>query len=364
MRSRSLMTVLLLVAIMALPVSHISAQGNSDPKCQSFVRRALSDLGTNCLKLDSNTACYGHEDVSAMLIEGEVEPEDFFAEPGYRIALTPLARLTGSAFDLDAEVWGLSKANVQVYTDDVEDDDPETLEDNLRDVLYVLLGDVEIEDANMPVLDEEGNLIIDAETAGPMQGFFLRTGSDTPECETAPPSMLLIQGAEDADTTITVNGAPIKLNAGTTNRPLPTTAILQIMPSGDAMRLIVLFGLVTLNPDATTPLLIPPGHWTMLCLDVAQDLGLDGEENDQLVSCPWREPEQMTRAMINSLRGLQGIPGNVLRTPVFVPAIIEASGVGGVVVRLVFNTPGALELARAACEAGELPPGICRRLFE
>lgn len=363
MRSRSFMTVLLLVAIMALPMSHISAQDNENPKCQSFIRRAFSDLGTNCLKLDSNTACYGHEDVSAMLIEGEAEPEDFFAEPGYRTALTPLARLTGSIFDLDAEVWGLYKTNVRVYTDDIENDDPETLEDNMRDILYVPLGDVEIEDTDMPVFDEEGNLIIDAQETGPMQEIFLRTGPDKPECKMAPPSVLLVQGAEDADTTITVNGAPIKLNAGTTNKPLPTTAILQIMPSRDAMRLFVLFGLVTLNPDSATPLLIPAGHWTILCLDAPQNLGLDGEENDQLVSCGWSDPQQMTRAMINSLIGLQGIPDNILKKPIFMPVIIEASGVGGVVVKLVFNDPDALELARAACEAGELPKRICDKLF-
>ena len=362
MKFRSFISLLIVLLVVAGPLSSIHAQDNN-PQCQAFVHRAFSNLGTNCSKLEANNACYGHEDVAGMIIDGETEPANFFSAPGYRGELTPIARITGSPFDLATGIWGLSKLDVQVYTDDIENDDLTTLDDNLRDITYVPIGDVEIENALMPQFDEDGNLMVDAETPAPWQVFFLRNGTTVPSCTQAPPPLLLVQGADDADTAITVNGTKIKLTAGETRSPLPTTLVLQVLYPGDSMRLIVLGGLAVLNPDSSNPLLIPPGYWTIICLDEPQDRGLDGQQNDRIVSCGWSQPALITDAMFNQLSGLQGLPGNVLKKPVIVPVILHPSLAAGGGIRLFFRDPTLLELAREACNNNLLPPGICRLLF-
>lgn len=363
MKLRLAISWMVLWAFIALPVVQTHAQGNNPNECRQFVRRAYSDLGTNCLKLEANTACYGYQDVTGMLVEGQVEEDDFFAEPGYRTGITDLARVAGSPFDLEEEIWGLYRLHIQVYTDDIEDDDLTTLEDNMRDVLYVGLGDVTVEDALMPNVNEEGELVIDAENHGPMQPSYLRNGYTAPVCEEAPAPLLLIQGADDADTTITVNGLKIKLHAGSMKRPLPTTIVLQVLAPGDSMRVIVLAGLATLNPDTNSELPVAPGHWVIVCLDPPQDRGLDGEENDQIVSCPASAPAQLTRGMIDELKGLNDLPGNVLKKPVIMPSVTTASGVGGTVSKMIFQDLEALELARQACNSGELSQPVCVRIF-
>lgn len=365
MKLQRFIPILLIVVLVIMPVSQVMAQGSSQrSQCQQFVRRAYSSLGTNCLRLESGMVCYGHEEISGMVLEGLAEPADFFAEPGYRGALMEIARVTGSPFSLADEIWGLSKLNVQVFTDDIEEDDPETLDDNMRDILLLLIGDVEVESAVEPAFDDEGNLVIDAETPGPMQEIFLRNGYDAPGCPEVPPPLLLVQGAPDADTQLTINGLVIQWGAGETNRPLPTTAIVQVLDPGNSMRILTLAGMVKLNPGAADEMLLPPGHWTVGCLDEPQDRGLDRQANDRIVSCALTAPELITEDMLTQLEGIEGLPGNVLNRPIILPAIIRASGVGGVIIRIIFGDFEALDLAREACEAGELPPGICQRLFD
>jgi hypothetical protein len=364
MKFRQPISLIVLLLVIIAPLSSIHAQGNNPQQCQPFIHRAYSRLGMNCSRLEANAVCYGHEDVTGMIIDGETEPQGFFSAPGYRGELTPIARITGSPFDLDTEIWGLSKFSVQVYTADIENDDLATVDDNLRGVTYIPVGDIEIENALMPQNDEDGNLIVDAETPGPWQVFFLRNGTAIPSCTQAPPPLLLVQGADDADTVITVNGAKIKLMAGETRNPLPTTVVLQVLYPGDSMRLVVLSGLATLNPDSSSPTLIPPGYWTIACLDEPQDRGLDSQKNDRIVSCGWSEPALITDAMFNQLDGLQGLPGNVLKKPVIVPIILHPSLAAGGGIRLFFSDPDLLALAREACDNNQLPPGICRLLFE
>jgi hypothetical protein len=363
MKFRQLISLISLLFVIGGPLSSIHAQQNNNPQCQPFVHRAYSDLGTNCLRLEANTVCYGHEDVTGMIIDGGPAPAGFFSAPGYRGELTPIARITGSPFNLNTETWGLSKLNVQVYTEDIENDDLSTPEDNLRDITYIPMGDVEIENAIMPVFDEEGNLIVDANTPGPWQVFFLRNGTIIPSCTQAPPPILLVQGPDDADTVITVNGAKIKLMAGETRRPLNTNVVLQVLYPGDSMRLIVLSGLVTLDPDSPNPLLIAPGYWTTVCLDPPQDRGLDNQENDQIVACGWSEPVLITEGIFNQLNGLQGLTGNVVEKPIILPFILRPSIAAGGGIKLFFSDPAMLELARQACNENKLPPGICRLLF-
>ena len=358
MKFRQLISLTLLLLVIGGPLTSTHAQ-NDNPQCQPFIHRAYSGLGTNCSKLDANTVCYGHQDVAGMVISGETEPEDFFSAPGYRGELTPIARITGAPFDLAEETWGLSKLDVQVYTDDIENDDLTTLDDNLRDITYLPVGDVEVENAWMPQFDEDGNLIVDAETPAPWQVLFLRNGTAIPSCTQAPPPLLLVQGADDADTVIMVNGAKIKLMAGEARRPLPTTVVLD---PGASMRLIVLSGLAALYPDSPNPTLIPPGYWTSVCLDAPQDRGLDGETNDRIVSCGWSEPALITEAMFNQLDGLQGLPANVLKRPIILPVILHPSIASGGGIKLFFSDPDMLALARQACIENKLPPGICRLL--
>src|SRR5262249_19004022 len=54
---------------------------------------------------------------------------------------------------------------------------------------------------------------LSADLQTPMQAFYLRTGIGEPECAEAPDNGLLVQGPENININITVNGADIELGS-------------------------------------------------------------------------------------------------------------------------------------------------------
>ncbi len=122
-----LIAVLVVALIPAMPVAR--AQDNYE----QLVRRALSELGTNCANLDANSACYGFAKVQATFSETTA-----FDAPGSRAALTGLTALQTSALNLGDSTWGVAVMNVQANV-------PTGLTN--RSAVFTLLGDVVVENA-------------------------------------------------------------------------------------------------------------------------------------------------------------------------------------------------------------------------
>lgn len=362
-------SVFVLALLLTWVVAPVGAQGGEGETCQQFVSRVMSELGTNCANQDGNTVCYGFNDVTGMVIEGEVEPDDFFDEVGYRFPLDQLARVSGSPFDFENKTWGVSVLKVLAYpVMDEEADTASMTEEPIepKEIVIFMIGDVTLENDVLPTYDDEGNLVVDAETPGPMQVNFLRNGHTTPACEEAIPPMLLVQGPEDATVDITINGMVIRLNATDPDSqltPFGTTVALNVLPTEEDMEISTLFGLATLAPGTPEERLVPPGFSSIACLALPEDLGLDGESNDQLVSCPASEPDPLTADFLDILQLLEELPDNVLNFQIQIPVIVGGSGVGGPVNIIVFDSQGAVQLAQAACDAGLLPQAVCDYLF-
>ncbi|MBN1967604.1 MAG: hypothetical protein JW910_23310 [Anaerolineae bacterium] len=416
-RSFVIITVLMSLILPAL-AGTVYAQGGQD-QCLQLIRQMLTDLGTNCANTESNTACYGFERVTAAFME-PVE-EDFFTEPGDRAELTSLVTLTMSDIDVRESIWGVSALHVQgnihnalpdqavfLAIGDIELEnavDPETallpvepvsIPTTVEAGLYagpdagtelwdtVPVGTVLQVDGISPdglwlrtfyfnedderyylawvsstALDQTVDVsslpTIGPDTQTPMQTFFLRSGFGGGRCPQALPPLLLVQGPENTDVDITVNGAHIRIGG---------TVMLEILRPGRTMRLFTLYGLATINPGMEDELQVPPGASVTVCLSDPDDYGgLDGVDNDQIVSCDWSGRRRVNQGDLNALALIEDLPDNILNYPLEIPTIIKASAVGGPREHLFFRNPKALEQARRLCDADILPEEICDYLF-
>lgn len=128
-----LVVIIVLVAIQPAP-----KRGQAQDPYEQLVRRALSELGTNCANLGRNSACLGFPDVVPTFV-GE-PPEEPFEEPGDRADLLELESLLTPAIDLLEEIWGVSVINMQGNIPLALGQSP----------VYVMLGDAEIIDEVAP----------------------------------------------------------------------------------------------------------------------------------------------------------------------------------------------------------------------
>ncbi|HYO89607.1 MAG TPA: hypothetical protein VER79_13235, partial [Candidatus Limnocylindrales bacterium] len=136
----------------------------------------------------------------------------------------------------------------------------------------------------------------------PMQAFYLRTGIGGAQCTQAP-SALVVQGPENFNVQISANGADISLGSSIILETLPLDAAKDQLGKyadqpgvGGLLRITVIDGHVTITNDDGTVTEIPEGYQSTICLTDAQNLGVDGQVNDQTVTyvCGgWTEPEQI-----------------------------------------------------------------------
>ncbi len=356
MRFRHLFIVVIVLFILVIGSQAIFAQEDGQT-CSQFAQRVVNDLWMNCAdpedeSLKDNSVCYGYQTLDALFEEDQGE----LSEPGNWAELTWLDRLHGTPFNLEEDEWGLGLFHVQAYVDGVGD------QIELTQVRYLTLGDVEIEQADSPVFDANNELIIDADHLAPMQRFYLRHGWDEPGCQEIPDPMVLIQNPREDEKAvrITANSAEIELES--------TILLMNLQPMFDldqmaarTMRLITLNGMATFDPDGAR-LLVPPGYYVDFCLSDPQDLGLDGEENDQVISCAPTDPLPLTELDLAEFMLFEQIPDNILDR-IDIPGIGRRSGFGRPDFFFIFEDPGVLEAAREACSLGLLPEQICRTLL-
>jgi len=312
--------------------------------CPSLVQSAIEAIDQNCNNLGRNTACYGYNLVSAEFAE-DVE-ENTFSNPSDRVGIASLQKIQTAQLDVDAEQWGVGVLSIQANI-------PNTLPGQA--VTMILVGDAELENAVLPedaftpsdgitvtalnninirsgfslrsnviavaqqgtsliadgfspdgewvrvatetrigwvnagVVEATESLdalpILDGTQRMPMQAFFLRTGIGAPECSEATNNVLLVQGPKTVKVDITVNGAAMQVGS---------TVIYRILDDNQ-MEIVVIDGEVRILGGGQNgqDLIVSQGYRSVVCLGNPENLGVDGEANDQYVSCPFSEPEEV-----------------------------------------------------------------------
>lgn len=345
-----------LLLVLLSTVSLGTQAQSSDAACPALVEQALSQVGDNCGDLSRNSACYGFNEVDATF--AQTVTEDFFTRPAERTDLVSVRRIQTAPLDLALEQWGIAVLNVQANV-------PNTLPGQA--VTFLLIGDTELENAvetaasatnaevsvlaqfdtelrsgpqpdsavitSLPTgailsataLSEDGASVqvvsvdgvgwvnrsainadpaletlpvSDAISQSPMQSFYFRTRPGGIECSQTP-SLLAIQSPENIKVNLTANGADIQLGS---------LIVLQVLEDGQTMQLTTLEGQATINPGQPDEIVVPAGSTTTHCLSQPEDLGEDGENNDQqLGDCDW---EPVRPATITELE--QGQPAQAI----------------------------------------------------
>lgn len=353
-----------------------SALGQTANSCPEIVRQALFSLGSNCANMGRNSACYGFNSVNTVFAQSV--DTGFFSRPADRSELSLIERLTTSPLDEALASWGIAVLNVQANV-------PDTLPGQA--VTILLMGDSEIENAVENVapvsvaVNAQGNvfsspnvnaniltsiaagtavqangvsedgmwlrvqqpsgvgwidrLLIDSavdlstlpaisgESQTPMQSFYFRTAFNDIACSEAP-SVLSIRSPENIKVDLNVNGADIQLGS---------MVILRIIPPGNAMQIMTIEGEAILEPGTPNQVIVPAGYTTQRCLSDPQDLGVDGESNDQEVyeECQWLLPVLLTeeeqalgRILLGVYTGLQ--QPTLMPTATIPPAPVCSTG--------------------------------------
>lgn len=333
---KTLSAILSSALLFLLSVALIAAQSN----CSALFNEAIEAIEDNCGDTGRNEACYGFDQVEASFLS-DIDISTF-SQPEDIATVADIATLRTAPLNTSTGTWGVAVMNIQanlpdtlpgqsvtfVLMGDVEVEnavDPENAFDpddgievsvnipagaNIRsgpglnfNVIggatfeSTLLADGLSEDGDwlrviyrerpawislstvnaIPEIDDLPTLTADLVT--PMQAIYLRTGVGQPECEDAPDDLLLVQGPDDIEIAITVNGADINLGS--------SGAIRVIEIDGEPyLEIIVFDGQFT--TDGQT---IRAGQRSIMCLGSEDSRGLDGEANDLIVNCPASEPE-------------------------------------------------------------------------
>ncbi|MBI5957843.1 MAG: PD40 domain-containing protein [Chloroflexi bacterium] len=405
MRLKHLFPVVILVVAALLPaVPAAQAQDGYE----QLVRRALSELGTNCANLDQNSACYGFANAEATF--GDTST---FAAPGDRAELTELTSLQTAALSLGDGTWGIAVMNVQANV-------PAALTG--QSAVLMLLGDVTVENAvpagaalvpaapvaittvaeaqilkapganafvwgtvasgtllqadgvspdglfvrvmyqdqaawvSREVLDPAAGLdalpVISSSSLTPMQAFNYTTGGSAPPSLAVPPHVLVVQSPKNTPVEIIANGTLIRVQG---------VIYLRTLPDG-RNQLITADGVATLYPGDVNQVKVIAGTSVVFGGDT------------------WTEWRVVSQGEWDGYETLQFIPGNVLIYVIDNPNVVQPSGVGeppeiievptGIVVPIPpnppdfpevpveFGTPGE-DLERLAWEPLSIGCGVC-----
>lgn len=347
------------LALFAAAPRGAQAQAAPDSACPALVQQALTEIGANCDALDRNTACYGFVRVEATFQQDQ--PADFFAAPADLAGLSALQTIQTVPLDTSRQEWGIAVLNVQAnlpaslpgqaavfllfgdvsVTNAVSPADSYTpaepvgatvlVSANLRSgpstdnaVLAgvpagtaVLADALSADAAWVRVLYDTlpgwlSRDLVRPETAGtlaalpvvtsrsrtPMQAFTFRASARGLECSEAPPSVLVIQGPDNARVEITANGANIRIGS-TIALFITADNFLQI---------------VTLSGQAEVGGITIPAGFT-----IQAPLSADG----QALNGAWTGLRPLTADELQALQPLEGIPANLLHYALELPTMAD-----------------------------------------
>ncbi len=356
MSLRRLAVMVLMVMGLCVLLQPAQAQ-TSNPACPALVELALSQVGNNCADLGRNSACYGFNKLSAAF--NQSVSTNFFTRPADRSDLAMLQSIQTAPLDLGLGQWGIAVLNVQANV-------PDTLPGQA--VTFLLLGDSEIENAvesnpdtvqavtvilqaatdlrsgaqaasavignlaagtvvDADAISQDGTAIrlkteggagwvnrdavnpnptldklpmVQSNSDSPMQSFYFRTRpGNNLECAQTP-SVLTIQSPQHLKVNLTANGADIELGSLIT---------LQVLPDGKTMQLTTLEGEAIVGKGTVDEVVVPAGSTTTHCLSEPQNLGDDGNANDQTLGtdCQWTQPRSATVSELEQGQTAQAI---------------------------------------------------------
>jgi hypothetical protein len=112
--------------------------------CPTIVKTALDATNHVCSSTGRNQACYGNINLS---VESQADTSSFsFTKPGDLVSVEGIKSLTLSPLDAKTETWGVALMKIQANL-------PDTLPG--QNVVFVLFGDVQIDNAVEPTLTLE-----------------------------------------------------------------------------------------------------------------------------------------------------------------------------------------------------------------
>ncbi|MCS7070983.1 MAG: hypothetical protein NZM00_05720 [Anaerolinea sp.] len=411
----SIWTVLFgLVTVIFVGVSR-SASAQTVPVCQQIIDEAIQSIGVNCANNEVGFACYASPELTSVVIEGF--DETLFDEPGERIDVNDLVRLSSEASNRIDRTWGIAVYNLQASLPSGFPEDVIVMvfgetqfEHGVRDeLLFVPLeepltatttaaSELRLATLTPPALAElAGNapagssVQIDAisqdgnwvrgifagdpvwfrasafnsgDLAGlpilpeghfsPYQRFYTMTGSRSDCAETQ--SLVLVQGPRDTAVDLLPNGIHVRLESTMLIRTFELG-----FPMGRTMEIIVLNGVVTINPDTARPIYVPAGHRIRIGLgpDLVS-LGNEGDADERSGPYTFNDPTILDQAALTALNLLSRIPSNITNYTIQLPQIILASGIGGPIPQIIFPNPQAATIIQRYCNENRLPAAICR----
>jgi hypothetical protein len=118
-----------------LSVALVMAQTN----CPELVSQALEAVDANCNAAGRNEACYGYDQVEASFLVDVAD--DFFSQVAAISPVADIETIRTAPLNTETGVWGVAVMNIQA-------DLPNTIPG--QSVTFVLLGDVEVENAVAP----------------------------------------------------------------------------------------------------------------------------------------------------------------------------------------------------------------------
>ncbi|MBA3874565.1 MAG: hypothetical protein H0X30_36010 [Anaerolineae bacterium] len=181
-----------------------------------------------------------------------------------------------------------------------------------------------------------------------MQSFDLNNGLKPAACDTDPTSMLYLQGPEQTEVLLHINGTDVRFGS---------TMLIRILPPGNIMQFISLTGIGVVKTDGQPERVITPGFASQICLSEPSDKGVRTIGKN----CSWSEPSLLSFNALEALyRSLDGkIPQNLQYYRTYVPRLICPSGVGQVQCRIRIVYENLIRHLRDLCQRGLLPKNIC-----
>ena len=371
----------------------------------------------NCADNETGQVCYGFPEIDSVL-QDEIDAETF-DEAGEVVDVFDVITLRPGAIDITSpeETWGIAVMNVLAslpagVTDDVvvigfggteiESDVPveeafitleaplpftTTAAGELREVTLTPPADAEVIEQvasgtalTVDAISQDGDFVrvLVADQAGwldiaafdgldldglptlndgqltPMQAFYLRTGIDAGTC--APnSSWVLVQSPEEMPVDMILYDVPMRIEATMLLRTLAPGE-----PVGPEMQLVVLYGVVTVNPDTEEEIIVPAGYF--LPIGLGPDfvsLGIEGDEDERSGPKIFGGLTLFNQALLGDLGFLDQLPPDIFNYDIDLPVLTQASGVGAPLIDLVFPDPVATSPIEQLCATGALSPAIC-----
>jgi len=356
------------MALAMLSFTVALSQAQPGRSCPDIVNRALASLGDNCAAVGRNEACYGYDLVSAQF---NVDvPDGFFSQPSDRASIFDMAKIQTAQLSVDEQQWGTGLLNLQANV-------PNSLPGQA--VTFVLIGNVELENAVMPedayipadpipltalrdagvrsIPDTRSNVIaslasgqsadvdgLSADgawvrvTVGDRVGWVERAALSEDDLSALPTldgtqrmpmqAFYLRTGigrpecAEATNDVLLVQGPKtfkVDVTINGAEMELGSTVLYRIIGEGDTMEIIVIDGEVRVKGGGEDgeDLIITTGQRSQVCLDDPDDRGVDGEANDREVSCPFSEPEDIPPGVLGQQWCLlENVSPDVLNYPI------------------------------------------------